>query len=79
MALAHQVRTRFPPEPNGILHIGHAKAMNFNFGYAKANGGVCILRFDDTNPEAEEARYFKGIEYVLHRDLPLNAALAHSL
>eukprot|EP00123_Amoebidium_parasiticum_P016475 comp23445_c1_seq1/m.39113 comp23445_c1_seq1/g.39113 ORF comp23445_c1_seq1/g.39113 comp23445_c1_seq1/m.39113 type:complete len:787 (-) comp23445_c1_seq1:505-2865(-) len=56
-----QVRTRFPPEPNGILHIGHAKAMNFNFSYAKANNGVCFLRYDDTNPEAEEERYFSGI------------------
>lgn len=58
------MQTRFPPEPNGILHIGHAKAMNINFSYAKTNGGYCNLRFDDTNPEAEELRYFKGIEYV---------------
>ncbi|NWY00040.1 SYQ ligase, partial [Nothoprocta ornata] len=56
-----QVRTRFPPEPNGILHIGHAKAINFNFGYAKANGGVCFLRYDDTNPEKEEEKYFTAI------------------
>uniref|UniRef100_H2Z216 Probable glutamine--tRNA ligase n=1 Tax=Ciona savignyi TaxID=51511 RepID=H2Z216_CIOSA len=56
-----QVRTRFPPEPNGILHIGHAKAINFNFGYAKANDGVCFLRYDDTNPEKEEEKFFKGI------------------
>uniref|UniRef100_W5NB53 Glutamine--tRNA ligase n=1 Tax=Lepisosteus oculatus TaxID=7918 RepID=W5NB53_LEPOC len=56
-----QVRTRFPPEPNGILHIGHAKAINFNFGYAKANGGICFLRYDDTNPEKEEEKYFTGI------------------
>lgn len=56
-----QVRTRFPPEPNGILHIGHAKAINFNFGYAKANDGICFLRYDDTNPEKEEERYFRGI------------------
>ncbi|KAI6653275.1 Glutamine--tRNA ligase-like [Oopsacas minuta] len=55
------VITRFPPEPNGILHIGHAKAMNFNFGYAKANGGICYLRFDDTNPEKEEKRFFTQI------------------
>lgn len=40
-----KVRTRFPPEPNGILHIGHAKAININFGYAEANGGICFLRF----------------------------------
>ncbi|XP_044512898.1 glutamine--tRNA ligase [Gracilinanus agilis] len=58
---AGQVRTRFPPEPNGILHIGHAKAINFNFGYAKANNGICFLRYDDTNPEKEEEKYFTGI------------------
>ncbi|KAK4337356.1 hypothetical protein RND71_044154 [Anisodus tanguticus] len=52
-----QVRTRFPPEPNGILHIGHAKAININFGYSKANNGICFLRFDDTNPEKEEQRF----------------------
>ena len=57
-----RVRTRFPPEPNGILHIGHAKAININFGFAKANGGDCILRFDDTNPEKEEEKFFKGIQ-----------------
>ncbi|EDV29716.1 uncharacterized protein TRIADDRAFT_37025 [Trichoplax adhaerens] len=56
-----QVRTRFPPEPNGILHIGHAKAINFNFCYAKANNGICFLRYDDTNPEVEEEEYFVGI------------------
>ncbi|KAG8127917.1 putative Glutaminyl-tRNA synthetase-like protein [Naja naja] len=56
-----QVRTRFPPEPNGILHIGHAKAINFNFGFAKANNGICFLRYDDTNPEKEEEKYFTGI------------------
>lgn len=56
-----QVRTRFPPEPNGILHIGHAKAININFGYAKAHGGVCFLRYDDTNPEKEEEKFFVGI------------------
>ena len=56
-----QVRTRFPPEPNGILHIGHAKAININFGYAKVNNGICFLRYDDTNPEKEEERFFKSI------------------
>ncbi|VDK33153.1 unnamed protein product [Taenia asiatica] len=56
-----RVITRFPPEPNGILHIGHAKAINFNFGYAKKTGGLCYLRYDDTNPENEEARFFDAI------------------
>ncbi|KAK3811946.1 MAG: tRNA synthetases class I, catalytic domain-containing protein [Benniella sp.] len=53
--------TRFPPEPNGFLHIGHAKAININFGLAKAHNGNCYLRYDDTNPEAEEERYFVSI------------------
>jgi len=56
-----KVVTRFPPEPNGILHIGHAKAINFNFGYAKKHNGICYLRYDDTNPEKEEEKYFVGI------------------
>ena len=56
-----QVRTRFPPEPNGVLHIGHAKAINFNFGYAAQNDGTCNLRYDDTNPEKEEEEFFVGI------------------
>lgn len=56
-----QVRTRFPPEPNGILHIGHAKAININFGYAKGNDGICFLRYDDTNPEKEEERFVVAI------------------
>jgi glutaminyl-tRNA synthetase len=57
-----KVQTRFPPEPNGILHIGHAKAININFGYAAANSGVCYLRYDDTNPEKEEEKFFTGIK-----------------
>ncbi|KCV72862.1 hypothetical protein H696_00435 [Fonticula alba] len=57
-----KVFTRFPPEPNGFLHIGHAKAMNFNFRYAELHGGNCYLRFDDTNPDAEEPIYFESIE-----------------
>lgn len=57
-----QVRTRFPPEPNGILHIGHAKAININFAYAKAHDGVCFLRYDDTNPEKEEEKFFIAIK-----------------
>ncbi|KAK7470461.1 Glutaminyl-tRNA synthetase [Stygiomarasmius scandens] len=55
------VWTRFPPEPNGYLHIGHSKAIFVNFGYAAFHGGKCYLRYDDTNPEAEEARYFESI------------------
>ena len=57
-----QVRTRFPPEPNGILHIGHAKAININFAYAAVNNGTCCLRYDDTNPEKEEEKFFVGIK-----------------
>lgn len=57
-----KVVTRFPPEPNGVLHIGHAKAIHFNFGYAKKNNGVCYLRYDDTNPEKEEERFFHAIK-----------------
>ncbi|BFF89765.1 probable glutamine--tRNA ligase [Drosophila madeirensis] len=56
-----RVHTRFPPEPNGILHIGHAKAININFGYAAAQDGLCYLRYDDTNPEKEEEKFFVGI------------------
>ncbi|KAF6031706.1 QARS [Bugula neritina] len=57
-----QVRTRFPPEPNGVLHIGHAKSINFNFGVAQSLGGVTYLRYDDTNPEKEEEKFFTAIK-----------------
>lgn len=56
-----RVFTRFPPEPNGYLHIGHSKAIAINFGYAKFHDGVCYLRYDDTNPEAEEEQFFVSI------------------
>ncbi|KAG6869339.1 hypothetical protein C0993_000092 [Termitomyces sp. T159_Od127] len=55
------VWTRFPPEPNGYLHIGHSKAIFVNFGYAAYHNGKCYLRYDDTNPEKEEAKYFESI------------------
>jgi glutaminyl-tRNA synthetase len=56
-----KIRTRFPPEPNGYLHVGHAKSICINFGLAKEYGGVCHLRFDDTNPEKEDTEYVNSI------------------
>ena len=61
LATNNTMLTRFPPEPNGFLHIGHAKACNFNFNIAKRNHGGTIMRFDDTNPEAEKQIYIDNI------------------
>jgi len=57
-----RVHTRFPPEPNGYLHIGHAKSICLNFGLAEEYGGLCNLRFDDTNPETEDVKYIEAIK-----------------
>ena len=60
-----KIVTRFPPEPNGFLHIGHSKAIAINFGFAKHHGGDCYLRFDDTNPKGERAEFFEAIEEMI--------------
>src|SRR3972149_3460383 len=57
-----RVQTRFPPEPNGYLHIGHAKSICLNFGVAAENNGLCNLRFDDTNPSKETLQFEESIK-----------------
>jgi glutaminyl-tRNA synthetase len=61
-----KIRTRFPPEPNGYLHLGHSKSISLNFGLARDYGGVCHLRFDDTNPTKEEQEYVDSIIDAVH-------------
>ena len=60
------VHTRFPPEPNGYLHIGHCKALTIDFGTAEKFGGLCNLRMDDTNPTKEDAEFVDAIQEDIH-------------
>ncbi|CAI0454610.1 unnamed protein product [Linum tenue] len=66
MVTGSKVYSRFPPEPNGYLHIGHAKAMFVSFGLARERDGCCYLRFDDTNPEAEKKEYIDHIQEIVN-------------
>lgn len=61
-----KVVTRFPPEPNGYLHIGHSKAIAVNFGFARFHGGDCYLRLDDTNPKGEKEVFVDSIKELVH-------------
>ena len=61
-----QVHTRFPPEPNGYLHIGHCKALTIDFSTAERFGGICNLRMDDTNPAKEDTEYVDAIQEDIH-------------
>ena len=61
-----RIQTRFPPEPNGYLHIGHVKAICMDFGIAEKYNGVCNLRFDDTNPAKEDTEYVDAIKEDIH-------------
>ena len=61
-----QVHTRFPPEPNGYLHIGHCKALIIDFGTAEKYGGLCNLRMDDTNPAKEDTEFVEAIQEDIH-------------
>ena len=61
-----KVHTRFPPEPNGYLHIGYCKALTIDFGTAEKFGGLCNLRMDDTNPTKEDAEYVDAIQQDIH-------------
>src|SRR2546421_6491034 len=61
-----EIVTRFPPEPNGYLHIGHAKSICLNFGLAQKYGGQCNLRMDDTNPVKEDIEYINAIKEDVH-------------
>jgi len=63
--LHKKIQTRFPPEPNGYLHIGHAKSIFLNFGIAKKYNGYCNLRFDDTNPSKEDIEFVNSLKKIL--------------